>query len=683
MSLLLRLIVIGCGLACSAASWSAPTGPVRSVTASGFTVAIAAAPDWVEPIATAQAWPTTAGENDNPRRVWLHNTQVDRRNGAYARFDEQIVQVMNPTKLSSAAQIKIEYEPNYQSLTIHSIEVVREGVALDRLDPDKITLSRREADFERQMYDGFVTAMIVLDDVRVGDLVRTSYTIAGANPILAGLHSDRFYLADLDPVLCRYVRVLADSAPRLSWQFSGVADLQPRLRQQKHAQELQLRIGYQAAVPYEADSPVWHPIVPLLVVGVERPWTDVVAWARKLYPPAPIDDLREILPRLRQLPDEEQRIVGALRWVQDEVRYFGVEMGSSTHRPAAPKTVLDRRFGDCKDKAMLLTTLLRAMDFEAAPALVSANRGRAIATEPASASAFDHAIVSLDWQGRRYWLDPTLTEQNGDLDHLGFPDYQYALRIAPDAQALEEMQPPPDYRMTSEIDEVFEAGSDGDMRLRVTSRLGGAWADQQRRSLASQGIAAIAKTWTSYYARMYNGARVEVDPVIKDDPGSNTLTIEERYVLPAMWTSSDQRSKYVDLDASSIAQYLTTTVNTDRSSPIGLPRFARIVHRQRLRPPAQTEIGNAPSVASLQRPEFEYQRKVAISNNELLIEHNFETHSDAISSDQLQRYEDDARKLRDWRGMRAYINLPETRTSDRQARLRAVLRELTRDPKGN
>jgi transglutaminase-like putative cysteine protease len=46
----------------------------------------------------------------------------------------------------------------------------------------------------------------------------------------------------------------------------------------------------------------------------------------------------------------ERRALAAIRFVQDESRYLGIEVEEGTLRPDAPDAVLRRRFGDCKDK---------------------------------------------------------------------------------------------------------------------------------------------------------------------------------------------------------------------------------------------------------------------------------------------------------------------------------------------
>ena len=63
--------------------------------------------------------------------------------------------------------------------------------------------------------------------------------------------------------------------------------------------------------------------------------------------------------------------------MSDEVRYTGMELGEGGLIPRTPAETLKRRFGDCKDKAVLLTALLRASDIPAYVALLNAGEDEA------------------------------------------------------------------------------------------------------------------------------------------------------------------------------------------------------------------------------------------------------------------------------------------------------------------
>jgi transglutaminase-like putative cysteine protease len=128
-----------------------------------------------------------------------------------------------------------------------------------------------------------------------------------------------------------------------------------------------------AGIRGEKDRPSWHMQYPRLRLSEWSSWKAVVDWSLPLYRRAPLTPpLQALVDEWRkESADDADRIILALRFVQDQVRYTGIEIGPGAYQPTAHGRVLERRYGDCKDKALLLVTLLAAMNIEAQPALVN------------------------------------------------------------------------------------------------------------------------------------------------------------------------------------------------------------------------------------------------------------------------------------------------------------------------
>ena len=88
------------------------------------------------------------------------------------------------------------------------------------------------------------------------------------------------------------------------------------------------------------------------------------------------------------------------------VRYTGVEFGESAVVPAMPSEVLQRRFGDCKDKSALLVAMLRAAGLKANVALLRSGYGPDVDPNLPGLDLFDHAIVYVEGP-QPLWIDAT------------------------------------------------------------------------------------------------------------------------------------------------------------------------------------------------------------------------------------------------------------------------------------
>jgi len=73
--------------------------------------------------------------------------------------------------------------------------------------------------------------------------------------------------------------------------------------------------------------------------------------------------------------------------------------------------VLKNRYGDCKDKATYLHTLLRVAGIGSAPTLIYSHRGSPMPFQlPSLGANFNHAILAVDLPGKTVYADPTWRE---------------------------------------------------------------------------------------------------------------------------------------------------------------------------------------------------------------------------------------------------------------------------------
>ena len=102
---------------------------------------------------------------------------------------------------------------------------------------------------------------------------------------------------------------------------------------------------------------------------------------------------------MANLPHRRQRMEALVEFARRQVRYVAVEVGIGGYRPHPPQQVMERLWGDCKDKALLLVDLLREAGVEAYPALIRLDPEGRVDREFPSADQFNHAIVAVPAEG--------------------------------------------------------------------------------------------------------------------------------------------------------------------------------------------------------------------------------------------------------------------------------------------
>ena len=169
-------------------------------------------------------------------------------------------------------------------------------------------------------------------------------------------------------------------------------------------------INDMAPIKQEEAMPTVASVYPtVFVVGSFKDAADMFAWGRQLAEvDTDIPSLDSILADInRDSKSELDKIRNTLAWVQNNVRYVAFEEGISGHQPDRPAEVVRKRYGDCKGMALLLKTLLVAQGFDARLTDVGTREASCLMSEIPTLAAINHAICTLEWQGKTYYLDAT------------------------------------------------------------------------------------------------------------------------------------------------------------------------------------------------------------------------------------------------------------------------------------
>ncbi len=643
-----------------------------------FNFGIEPEPGFVERVDVPAQWDPAAPGHDEPRwRYWWFDAQSDRRAGADHQYVEHVFEPRATSVLGEAGRFQVSFNPEYQVLAFHRVELRREGVWSDRLLPERISLARRERGFEQDLADGLVTALVVLDDVRVGDVVRVSYSIKGSNPVLAGQVSDWSQLGWRNPVLGNRLRVLYDPGiePAVHREHT---DAEAVVSRRDDAVEVVVASAATAAIHDEGDYPAWHQPFPQVQVAPARTWADVVAWALPLYPePPPLPaDLEARLREWARIRSPLERLTAVSRAVQDEVRYFGVEMGENTHRPSAPGVTWERRFGDCKDKSYLLATLLRRLDIHAEPALASIGRGRAVAGFVPSASDFDHVIVRVRLGREVRWVDPTQTYRGGAAGDADLSAYGMVLPLVAGSGAMVEVAAPAAGPGGVHVTERYAPTADaGHVTLDVATVYTGDAADGARRGAATERREERGRRYADYYRRRLGEVDAVSLPTILDDRDRNTITVTEAYVLRDA-LESEGAARAMDTYAESLDSPSRLPAVMQRQGPLAASQRGHYRHDIEFRMPEGWTARFGKEHDAQSGEGLAYSREVEVLDGVAALRYRLDIAGRDVEPGLVRAHVGSLRKVRDGLSARLRFQPPAGQASaERRRRLEALLND--------
>lgn len=528
-------------------------------------------PSWVNPVLMPDINILPQKQVQNGVYYRLTDTQVLVKQGQepqyYYHYADHIV---NQTGVEGSSQINLGYDPSYQRLKLHSLRVVRSNSVLNKLESARMKLIQREEDMDDLIYNGRMTLNIILDDVRVGDTIEYSYSIEGMNPVFKNIFAFSHYLNWSVPVGKLSIRLLWDKPSPLQYQLENSHFV---MTQMETAGGKEYLIQGESVEPIKIDdhTPPWFSPRGTVYFSELKSWKDVALWGSQLYQDVFVadSDVKQLVSDIKSKhTDIDTQISAALRFVQDEVRYLGIELGQNSHMPRAASATLRNRYGDCKDKTVLFLTILNELGVEGFPALVNTDETLTESTIP-SIHAFDHVITYIKHNNKHYWLDPTRSHQHGGIDSIHQPDYGRALVLLADARKLTEMSPAQSkygvivkdsFTLTSK-EAIFSS----------ESKYYGWNAERQRQRLDSQGRDKMQREYLEFYQSYYSGTDVLESFKHNDKTSENIFVMNEKYRIKDFWiNNTDHKQVEADFYANLISSTLKIPDEPTRAHPLYL-----------------------------------------------------------------------------------------------------------------
>ncbi len=610
------------------------TGAPHAFAADGFErlVSKRPAPAWLTPTAVDPTAPTNDAEASGGVSSLLDETRIRLTTNGVERYERYVDKAVSAAGVESLAEVTVDIEPEFEKLELHAVRILRDGKSIDALPDASVRMVQRESELERRMYLGTVTAYVVLSDVRVGDVIDVSYTIRGQNPVFGTRYAGTFSLGASVPTRLLKRQVIDGRADPVGFRALGDAR-RPRVLQGAQGRTLEWDLQDVLPEPVDDDQGSFGD-GPWVQLSDFASWKDVAAWGAELYEAQghTSSEIRELAESFRSASSEraEQALL-AVRFVQDDVRYLSIQNGPHSHLPHHAAEVLKQRFGDCKDKSLLLVALLRELGFEAEAALVDTEMAGDVAKLLPSPAAFDHVIVLATVEGRKLWIDATASNQGGTLFTEVPANFGVALVMAPGVQELARMPVPKLERAQRDVSSSYLVKADGSADLRVITTYEGSEADATRDYLARTSHSDLARDSLDAFASEFAGVRTLQAPRATDDRRQNRLVIEEKYWLPRFWKNGHR-----DVESLLVRSYLPEPDPEDRSAPLELEHPVWVRERTQILLPHDAHLEKVDQES--RSSAFSYEHHEHAAGRHIVVSDEYRSLADQLPAREVPRY---------------------------------------------
>jgi tetratricopeptide (TPR) repeat protein len=214
------------------------------------------------------------------------------------------------------------------------------------------------------------------------------------------------------------------------------------------------------------------PAVSAVRLTTFQTWEEVGRWYAALEAPQRVPT-PEIRKKAAELTANRQTDVEKLEALYDYVstnfRYVSLSLGVGRYQPRPAGAVLQEQYGDCKDKHILLASLIEASGLNASAVLINTDAKIDVAFP--SPSQFNHVITLTAAGGKEVWVDTTsevapfqllvatLRNKQGLVADTAKP----RLQVTP-------ANPPMKSLVVQEVDAMLSSGGKLDAHVRIAAR---------------------------------------------------------------------------------------------------------------------------------------------------------------------------------------------------------------------
>ncbi len=470
----------------------------------------------------------------------LEDYQVNLEEDAY--YNHEVINVVSYTGITNASQILINYDTSYQKLIIHYLYIWRKGKKIDRTSDLSFEKMNNEYNLHNGIYSGNISAYDNLNDIRKDDLIDFAYTLVGSNPIF---NKEKYLFIPLEstkPVDLYSVRILYLKDKNYDYKCLGCDSIGFLNNELGNYHQIEISTNDVKAIKIEENMPTWLIPYKYFTLSSIKSWKDVNSWAQGVFKLEKAPELESVFKEIfigNETLDE--KINKIIDYVQDDIRYMGIESGIGSIKPSAPDQVVKHRFGDCKDKSLLLVWLLKKIGISKAyPALVNLAMLQEVDKFLPSNEIFNHCIVKFEYENKTYWVDPTITQQGGDYKNLSIIDYGKALVIGESLDTIPLMLPPNKNAITVIKEELTVHSFTEPATLEIVSSRNGIEADKKRVFFEQYSSTDISKSVTDDLKLIYPIVNKTADMTISDDIKTNIISTTYKYDIDGFWQDGDK-----------------------------------------------------------------------------------------------------------------------------------------------
>lgn len=343
------------------------------------------------------------------------------------------------------------------------------------------------------------------------------------------------------------------------WEYSTLFENHAEIKPQENGSNQSVwEITDSPAIEVEPDMPAWNSVAggmlvkyfprnPAMRAKTSGSWKEIGSWYNSLTATS-----RAATPQIQQkvaeltagMTDPLAKMKALADYTQQKIRYAAIEIGIGGQQPHPAGQVFAHQYGDCKDKATLLGSMLHEIGIESYYVLINTERGTTAPGFPSD--RFNHVITAIRLPdsvpdttlyavvkhpklGRILFFDPT--DEYVPLGYLPWQEQDnYGLMVTPDGGELMSLPllAPATNRLLRTA--KFDLSAAGDLSGEISEVRWGGPAEVSREQYLEIPPAQRAKVIEEFVGTFLNNFTMTNATLGNLEKYDDTLTIDYKFV---------------------------------------------------------------------------------------------------------------------------------------------------------
>jgi tetratricopeptide (TPR) repeat protein len=407
-------------------------------------------------------------------------------NGLSSKFRQIVFQPLTDAAAALARQYAFQYQADAERVQLRGARVFRGDGTVD----EAIESGEGAADNPSiAMYTSARTFYVQFPRLEPGDVVELRYRVdsMSSQNQFADYFGDVEYLQSAEPTGHAEYVLITPKSRKLYVDTKHLPNLKQSTEDRGNSRIYHFAADHVPSLVPEPAMPPWPSVLGFVHVSTYASWKDMGRWYWGLvHDQLDVDDeTRKLAHRIAEGKTTDlEKAKAVYDWVVENTRYVALEFGIYGFKPRRCVQTVTRGWGDCKDKAAVIVTLLKELGIDSTMVIVRTGMRGDFDSNVASLAPFDHAIAyvpSLD-----LYLDGT-AEYTGSTELPGMDAGAIALRINRGDAELVRLPLLDPEKSIRRREVVATLRKDGSAQLDVSYETTGASAAAWRRRFHSEG----------------------------------------------------------------------------------------------------------------------------------------------------------------------------------------------------